>query len=463
VDPIVERCTPDAVEARWLTAELQDWRKKGARKLGLALASMEPHTTLLKELVSGPLAGDLPALLVAIAQKLDGMEGAIKKPIEDLSEFMIELFTKFKRGADGISSSSDDGTFSQQINALSMLMKREFNVAKGAMLENFRQDFARHKSELRYKFGVILQNEMVHAPGRSQLERFSRISSHKGTNVKRKDFLKEISHKLNMNLATSLEMLIVDIFNSVLRSFETHFSHLVTVVHRLLSGTSTLKCMEADDALGTTASQQYSRFCAVLIAALRDAAKREADQNLDLEFIKCILEDKDLMDGVDQRIAASPHSFQPSTSRHATIVELMMQVEQEGAAEQEEAEQEAASAPRKKQRVDTKEITWKQLTANKDFCAKLSRIRKDAGARPTSQTSEEPKTMLAHMVQAAQEIHLEFMANGRWDDLYLDNKRILEALKAEFPAVTPSVRALLDFIDSMLSDASGSSMVEELE
>jgi len=71
--------------------------------------------------------------------------------------------------------------------------------------------------------------------------------------------------------------------------------------------------------------------------------------------------------------------------------------------------------------------------------------------------------MLAHMVQAAQEIHLEFMANGRWDDLYLDNKRILEALKAEFPAVTPSVRALLDFIDSMLSDASGSSMVEELE
>ena len=446
MDPVVKRCTPDAVDAIWFGPEFYAWRQKGARKLGLALSSTDPHTTLLRKLVSGPLAGDLPALLVAIAQKLDEMEVDIKKPLDNLSDEMLQIFRSFGRGASGGNSSD----FLQlEINALLKLMQREFQVAKAAMLETFRQDFAKHKSELRYKFDAILQNEMVNAPGRSPDQRFHAIYKNRpSSNIKRKDSLKSISYKLNQHLANSLEVLITNIFKSIVRFFEAHFSNVVTVVHQLLSGTKTLKGTEADDALGIAASEQYSRFCAVLIAALRDAARR---QDPDLEFIRCIIieQGKDLMDGVDKQVAASPASrlsLRASTSQHSTLMEavlLLIQAEQDG--------EEEAGAPRKKQRVETKVMTWKQLIANKDFCAHLSQILKHAGDKPrkiTSITDKNGVAMIEQLLQAAREVGI-------------DNDTLAAALQD-----AKSVKTIVDFMNSMVAGAPGSSqgpMIAELD
>jgi len=288
-------------------------------------------------------------------------------------------------------------------------MQREFQVAKAAMLETFRQDFAKHKSELRSKFDAILQNEMVHAPGRSARERFHAIYKNRpSSNIKRKDSLKSISRSLNVSLANSLEVLIANIFRSIVRFFETHFSNVVTVVLQLLSGTKTLKGMEADDALGTAASEQYSRFCAVLIAALRDAA---LCQDPDLEFIKGIIKEQgsDLMDGVDKQVAASPRRTRDvEACRHSTLMDevmLLMQAEQDG--------EEQVEAPRKKQRVDTKEVTWKQLIANTEFCARLFQIRKHAGDKATDRdrqvtpNDKEIQAMIKQFFQAARDVGID--------------------------------------------------------
>eukprot|EP00966_Prymnesium_polylepis_P211190 4890842-Prymnesium_polylepis.1 len=189
------------------------------------------------------------------------------------------------------------------------------------MREDFRTSFAMHKSSLLAKIDEILQNEMVHAPGRPQSERFEGIFYSFGMNLKRKDKLKSISNGLNKQLASALEAHIADILMSIRRTFEVGFEQLVTSMHKVLSGTTTLKNMEADDALGITASQQYSRFCAVVITALREAARKQEN----LEFITTILNEEyaDFMAGLDQKVSEPLRlsGAAAATSSHATLTD----------------------------------------------------------------------------------------------------------------------------------------------
>jgi len=157
------------------------------------------------------------------------------------------------------------------------------------------------------------------------------------------------------------------------------------------------------------------------------------------------------MDGVDKQVAASPASrlsLQASTSQHSTLMEevlLLMQAEQDG--------EEEAGAPRKKQRVETssESMTCKQLIANKDFCAHLSQILKHAGDKPrkiTSITDKNGVAMVEQLLQAAREVGI-------------DNDTLAAALQD-----AKSVKTIVDFMNSMVAGAPGSSqgpMIAELD
>ena len=308
VDPVVKRCTPDAVDTSWFSGEFNAWRQKGARQLGHALRSEEPHTGLLRQLVSGPLASDLPRVLLAIHQKLDDMEGALQAPLGELATFMRNLLTDFEKP----STAAGGDTFpSQQLKALAEIIRREFKVEEQAMKEGFRMSFHEHKTGLQAEIDKILQNEMLYAPGRPQKERFSVIFKSCGTNLKRKEYLKLISSKLNSDVQRALEAVITNIFESIRDTFVHGFQNLVKSVHKVLSGATMPMNLESDEKLGIAASQHYSRFCAVVITALQRAAEKQDG----LEFITTIIEDNpSLKASLEQKVSGAEHQEADDTA-----------------------------------------------------------------------------------------------------------------------------------------------------